>query len=94
VASSFGRNVTPSGVVMDSGTETSTQAIAPSRRRSPADLIVRSSSRIFATVVSSQPLAVLVHGVAESEDAHHLAVGVGALAATSTWRSSSSKARS
>src|SRR5664279_3909552 len=49
VASRFGRNMTPSGVVMDSGTETSTHAIAP-LRSSPALLIERPSSRMFAAV--------------------------------------------
>ena len=52
VASRLGRNSTPSGVVIDSGTETSTQATAP-LRNSPAEEIDRSSSRMFATVVSS-----------------------------------------
>ena len=52
VASRFGRNATPSGVVMVSGMETSTQAIAPARS-SPALLITRSSSSRSATVVSS-----------------------------------------
>jgi hypothetical protein len=52
VASRLGRNTTPSGVVIDSGTETSTQATAPPRSN-PAELMDRSSSRMFATVVSS-----------------------------------------
>jgi hypothetical protein len=52
VANRFGRNVTPSGVVMESGTLTSTQAMAPFFS-SPAELMARSSSRRFATVVSS-----------------------------------------
>ncbi len=52
VASRFGRNATPSGVVIVSGIDTSTQAIAPPRS-SPALLIARSSSSRSATVVSS-----------------------------------------
>ena len=40
VASRLGRNTTPSGVVIDSGTETSTQATAPPFS-SPAEEIER-----------------------------------------------------
>src|SRR4051794_3042182 len=42
-ASRFGRNRTPSGVSIVSGTDTSTQARAPWRSR-PADVIPRESS--------------------------------------------------
>jgi len=52
VARRFGRNATPSGVVIVAGTETSTQAMAPPRSR-PAELMARSSSRRLATVVSN-----------------------------------------
>ena len=52
VASRLGRKSKPSGVVIVSGTETSTQAIAPPRS-SPAELMDRVSSRMLATVVSS-----------------------------------------
>jgi hypothetical protein len=52
VASRLGRKSTPSGVVMVSGTLTSTQAMAPSRRR-PAEPMARSSPSRLATVVSN-----------------------------------------
>ena len=51
-ASRFGRNSTPSGVVIVSGTLTSTQATAPSRS-SPAEEIARSSSKIVAMLFKS-----------------------------------------
>lgn len=52
VASRFGRNATPSGVTIVSGTDTSTQATAPPLS-SPAEEMDRSSSSRLATVVSS-----------------------------------------
>src|SRR5262249_32227779 len=51
-ASRFGRNATPSGVVIVSGTSTLTQATAPALSR-PAEPTARESSRMDATVSSS-----------------------------------------
>ena len=53
VASRLGRNTTPSGVVMESGTQTSTQAIAPSLEQAGGADATGRRRGCSATVVSS-----------------------------------------